>query len=222
MGVRRYLYRQFVERVAQINDTPESIAWGAALGTFIAMTPTVGIQMILIVILNTIVRANRLAGVVMVYLSNPLTMVPIYWADYLVGVRLMRSGDALDREHFTTVFEEFAEHAKAWEWWEALGSLNTAVIVPTCVGGVFLGILCAIPVYPFTLRLVRGHQRRKSHRQALLALRDARRRERAEAAAASHPVDSAAAEAPAVEATGDAAEATRTTKTPESSGEKES
>ncbi|MEM7167044.1 MAG: DUF2062 domain-containing protein [Planctomycetota bacterium] len=201
--MRRYIYRQFIQRVAQINDTPESIALGATLGMFIAMTPTVGIQMILIVILNTIVRANRLAGVVMVYVSNPITMIPIYWVDYIVGVKLVGQGEALDREHFTAVFEEFADHAGKWDWLAALSSLNTAVIVPTCVGGVFLGILCAIPVYPFTLRLVRGHQRRKAHRQALIALRDARRVERAEAAAkeAAARADTARDAAASVDAT---------------------
>lgn len=182
----RYLHRKFTRRILQINDTPESIAMGTAIGVFIAMTPTVGVQMILILIINTLVRANRIAGLVMVYLSNPFTMIPLYWLDYQVGTRVLGLAP-VTHDRFESIFDSFLEDIRANEWWGAFkdfATVNFEIFMPMLTGGVLLGVLLATPVYPITLRLVRGHQRRRSHKQALLKLREIRREERSRAAAA--------------------------------------
>ncbi len=195
----RGFLRRMTERILQINDTPESIALGAAVGMFIAWTPTVGIQMIIMIIVGTVIRANRLAGVAMVYISNPFTLVPIYWVDYLVGCFV------LGMEHITWAQFE-ATCAQFMTNYESLG-LWTAVVtfvkeyqqiaVAMAVGGVIIGIVWAIPTYPITLRAVRLHQKRRDRRQALFAEREARRRRRAErrlqARAVSNEGESAAA-----------------------------
>lgn len=176
----RYLYRRFFQKILQINDTPESIALGTAIGVFIAMTPTVGVQMILVLIVNTMCRANRLAGVAMVYISNPVTMIPIYWIDYVVGTRLIGM-EAINRERFEEVFQQFVTDLEHIDWWAALGdfaAVNAEVFLPMLVGGCLLGLLLALPAYPITLRVVRVHQRRRAHKQALLKLRELRRKER--------------------------------------------
>ena len=68
-----------LHRILQLQGSAHSIALGTAIGLFVAMTPTVGLQMIIILIISLLIPANRLAGFIMVYISNPLTMVPIYW-----------------------------------------------------------------------------------------------------------------------------------------------
>ena len=73
------------DKESGVLGTNAIVAGGVAMGIIIAMTPTVGIQMILVVIIHTIIRVNRLAGIIMVYISNPLTLIPIYWLDYVVG-----------------------------------------------------------------------------------------------------------------------------------------
>ena len=114
---RSWLYRKIITTVLHINDTPEAVALGVGLGIFIAMTPTVGLQMTLVLVIHTLFRANRLAGLVMVYISNPFTLVPIYWLDYMVGSVVLR--------HPLYSYEEFAERARLirelayrWEFWE--------------------------------------------------------------------------------------------------------
>ncbi len=56
-----FFYRRFIQRILQINDTPESIALGTAVGIWLAMTPTVGIQMILMILIGTVLvwRVDR-------------------------------------------------------------------------------------------------------------------------------------------------------------------
>ncbi len=146
----RYVYNKFIRKILQIDDTPESIALGTAIGVFIAMTPTVGIQMVLALIFCTLFRANRLAGVVMVYLSNPFTMVPLYWLDYVIGAKVLAM-EAVTRVSFETAFAGFVAEFQNFEVWAAFKSLvavNLELALPTLVGGCLVGLVCAIPVYP--------------------------------------------------------------------------
>lgn len=187
----RFLYRKIVRRLLQINDTPESIALGTAMGTFIAMTPTVGIQMVLMIIVGTIIRANRVAGCVMVYISNPFTLVPIYWFDYWIGsVTLGQSLVSYERfsqelnAYLADIEMQKAAHGFFLGLWHATTAFFEvqweSIVWPSVVGGSILGLVCAIPVYPITLRGLRAYQRRRSHRQSLDTLRVTLREERLE------------------------------------------
>ncbi len=58
---------------------------GAALAMFVTFTPTVGFQMVLVVFIAWLLRANKAIGVPIVWLSNPATIVPIYYSCYEIG-----------------------------------------------------------------------------------------------------------------------------------------
>ena len=70
-------FARMFRSILMLEDTPHSIALGTAIGLFIAWTPTVGIHMILVVSLALFLRANKVAGLIAVYISNPLTLAPI-------------------------------------------------------------------------------------------------------------------------------------------------
>ena len=164
----RFFKNKFVQRILHINDTPEAIALVASVGMFLGMTPTVGLQMIIMIIVGTVIRANRIAGVAMVYISNPLTVVPIYWLDYLVGSTLLDSR-SLTYDGFRETCRAFmGEWDVAGLWTATLGFVlaQTDVAVAMAVGGVVLGVVFAIPVYPLTLRLVLAYRRHKAKKAA--------------------------------------------------------
>ena len=92
----RYILKRirlfFIYRILHVDDTPHRIALAVAVGMFVAWTPTMGFQMLLTVLLATLVRANKLVGVPFVWISNLITMVPIYrWCNYPVGLAIMGS-----------------------------------------------------------------------------------------------------------------------------------
>jgi hypothetical protein len=150
--------------ILHLNDTPEAVALGTALGVFIAMTPTVGIQMLMVLVVHTIFRANRLAGILMVYLSNPLTLIPIYWLDYVVGSVI------LGRQLYT--YEAFTERARVvhelvdrWEFWEVTRQfveVSGDLAGPTLLGGCVVGTVLAVPCYFLTRAGVRAHRARRA------------------------------------------------------------
>ena len=58
-------------------------------GIWISMLPIVGIQMLVVFFISLLVRANLPLIVALQWISNPLTMGPIYFADYKIGLSVL-------------------------------------------------------------------------------------------------------------------------------------
>ncbi|MEW6743745.1 MAG: DUF2062 domain-containing protein [Planctomycetota bacterium] len=139
-----------------IRDSPHALALGASLGLFVGLTPTVGIQMAAVVVLGTFIGANRIVAVAMVWISNPLTMVPMYYGYYYAGTFILGS------QRWT--FGNFSQKAEALArlgWIDALVSLGAEVGVPLLVGSLVMATLTALLAYPITLGLVLACQSRR-------------------------------------------------------------
>ncbi|MEE2882433.1 MAG: DUF2062 domain-containing protein [Planctomycetota bacterium] len=159
-------------RILQLEGTAHSIALGTATGLFVAMTPTVGLQMVIILLISLVIPVNRLAGFTMVYVSNPLTMIPIYWLDYWVGLKCLAQ-EGMSRADFEQRWLEAQSKAGEVGWYEwcleLLRSIGNDVLGPMFLGGAVVGLICALPTYPVTLRLVRRYRAMKQERVALRA-----------------------------------------------------
>lgn len=154
-------------RILQLDDTPESIARGVALGVFVSMTPFVGMQMVIVAALNTLLKANRIAGLTMTYIANPLTFIPIYWADYQVG-RVLLGQKSIPKERFETIFELRGSNliARSLSFFENLGEFSWELAGPLILGSLIVGLVCALPSYPVTLWISRRHRARKAAKLA--------------------------------------------------------
>lgn len=56
---------------------------------FWTFTPFIGAQMVLVVGSAWLLRANKVVGVPLVWISNPATFVPIFYPCYLIGRTLL-------------------------------------------------------------------------------------------------------------------------------------
>lgn len=160
--------RQWLRAILQLKDSPHSIALGTAIGVFIGLTPTFGIQMVLVLaiacLVRPVLRFNQIAALVAVYVSNPFTAVPIYWLNYRVGAVFMNS--TISWEEFVKLFEYdgFAE------WWACMVNVFYTIGSPLIIGSLIVATFCALPTYPLMLRLLeRVHARRELRRQLLAA-----------------------------------------------------
>lgn len=126
-------------RFSRLRGLPDEIAKGVALGIFVGMTPTFGIQMGIALALAYLFRQNRLAAVLGVWITNPLTAPVIYAVEYELGRLLLglpRFG--LPKE---LSFQAYAE-------------LGWNIMAPLWVGGILGGVLLGALAYFVTLRLI--------------------------------------------------------------------
>lgn len=65
-------------RLLRINDTPEKIAKGAALGVFLGIYPTFGLGFILAWLGSAVMGWNKAASILGSFIMNPLT-IPFFW-----------------------------------------------------------------------------------------------------------------------------------------------
>ena len=110
-----------------------SVSGGLALGVFVAFIP-LPIQMLLAAALSLLLRVNLPLAVAAVWLTNPLTMPPIFYISYKVGNWVLHSWP----------LNLFFELSPAKDlMWRSLG----AYAGPMLLGSLLLGIVLAAVTY---------------------------------------------------------------------------
>ncbi len=142
MWRRWSFFRQFklnLIRLLRLRDSPERIARGLALGLFLGMTPTFGVQMLLALFAAILLRENKLAAILGVWVTNPVTAPFIYGLEYEVGRILL----ALPHPEMHLQFNYHFLKLFGWQ-----------VILPLSLGSLIFGVAAAIIGYFLTLKFV--------------------------------------------------------------------
>ncbi len=142
---------------------PERVALGAAIGFFIGWLPIMGVQMVVCLAICSVVRANFLATIPGVWLSNPVTVLPMYYFINQIGAWI--AGQAISWNRMEHVFEK-ATNLGVWDGSIYLFTEMGHVTLAMFIGGAIVGLINAIIVYPIVLRLVRRYQRHRDERRA--------------------------------------------------------
>lgn len=77
-----------VYKILHADDPPHRLALGIAIGLFVTFLPLIGMQMVLSFGLAWLLRANKLVGIPLVWISNPFTLW-IYYPAYWLGCKLL-------------------------------------------------------------------------------------------------------------------------------------
>ena len=124
--------RIFVHTFLHADDTPRQIALGAAVATFIAFLPIVGIQTVVAIALAALLRVNKAICVPIVWITNPATLVPIYTGCYWVGRFVLGQGGHSEFDPEQSLLGPVTRH-QGWgrflrsEFWERPGTHATGV-----------------------------------------------------------------------------------------------
>lgn len=146
---RRKLNRSFVVRISRrvryfylrlilLPDTPHNVALGAALGIFVGLTPTVAVQMAIAVFLAWLLGGSKVAAAIGVWISNPLTIPPLYAAFYYLG-------------KFLSPFMAHAQLPPDWGIQELL-AVGGQAFLTAMIGGLVMGIVAAPLTYIFIFK----------------------------------------------------------------------
>ena len=153
----RNLKRFIVLRVLHANDPPHVLALGFAIGVFVAMTPTMGVQMIIAAAVAAAFRANKILSMAAVWISNPATMVQIYYVNWRVGHYFVEtslvSGDSDVQRQIRSITESIGGlsnlffHVLDKAFWSEVLRLVWALGIELWIGSFIVGVACALPGY---------------------------------------------------------------------------
>ena len=141
------LLRRVYERFVKIRGRPRDIALGFALGIFVGMTPTMGIQMPIAVFFAAIFKWSKISAVFGVWITNPFTSPFIYGLTYIVGAKVLglKATMALPQELTWGIVKEMLKNAPV-----IFGALTA--------GGILIGLPLAVFSYYLSFAAVNKYQ----------------------------------------------------------------
>ena len=142
-------------RLLDLQDSPHRIALGVLIGTMVAYQPIVGVQMIVGALVCRIIGANVVASLPMAWITNPVTIVPIYFATYKLGV--VFTGGELSYDDIRAIFDSIA----ALGFWNGVVQgyrFLAGIFWPMVVGGTLVGVANGVLFYVVVRRLVARYQ----------------------------------------------------------------
>ncbi len=168
---RQAVYDHFVLPFRQSHDPPGEVAWGASIGVFVGLTPTVGVQIysmtVLWLLLRYVVRFrfNLTIAMATVWVTNPVTTLPLYFLFFETGdlLQTLVGQDPLGMT-FATFKAELARAGADYEGWVRwLLVAGQYVIVefgwPLVLGSMVYAVPSAVLAYPVTYVLLRRYRR---------------------------------------------------------------
>ena len=167
-GTKRIVipFRPVIKWLVRLRRSPRAIAGGFALGTFVAITPTMGVQFFIVIFLATLLNLNRPASCVTIWITNIATVAPIYTFNYWVG-SFFWHGPAV-QEVYRTLLDLTAELMKMDVWdildqFKVVMELGRDIFVPLVIGSIIVGALSAAVVYLGSMSVLRfiGTKRQK-------------------------------------------------------------
>ena len=148
--------RKRIRDLAGLDDTPHKIAMGFALGIFIGFVPIMGVQMAVVLPFALAFRGNKGAAVSGVWITNPVTVIPIYYVNYVVGLWFTPYAH-MTWADFSAVFADIDTGRFL--------QLGAELLVPLFVGGTILGAVLGVPTYFATKAFVIRYRLKRQQRR---------------------------------------------------------
>lgn len=169
----RPVLRFIKTRILHIDDSPERIARGIAVGVFTAWLPFFGLHIFLALIFAAVVRANKIMALLFIWVSNPFTAVFIYYPAYRIGrfiLGIFQKEPTVGPEQMESMFEQallmkriFLEFFTA-DLWKELWNTFSQVGLEMLIGGILLGLIAADISYRLSLTGIRRFRSRRRRR----------------------------------------------------------
>ena len=88
--------RLATRRLSRLRASPHEIALGCALGAFVSVTPLLGVQTLIAVVIALLLRASVPAAIVGTFVGNPLSWPFIWVSTYVMGLQIVGLDGMLD------------------------------------------------------------------------------------------------------------------------------
>lgn len=134
----------FLRKTVRLNVPPWRIAMSLALGVFAGFAIPIGFQTIFITPIALLLQCNLPIALTASLISNPVTVVPLYFLYFQIGEKLTRikiSGELLSKVMETPSFSNIAQ-------------LSTDAVILFFVGSVLIGLTAALITYYISIKMI--------------------------------------------------------------------
>lgn len=175
--IKTQLYERLILPVINSVAPVNQVSWGVAIGLFVGLTPTMGGQMYIVALIWTICRYLfqfrffMPVGVAIVWVSNPVTVAPLYYLFLITGNLLFQFLElpfiALTWSTFHGKFGELAQYG-GWDLMvEGTKFLVYELGFPMLVGCLFYAIPLSIIFYFVTQVFLTRYRKYKAEQENL-------------------------------------------------------
>ncbi len=140
-----------------VDDPPQRIALGLAVGVFISCTPFLGLQTLLAILVAMLFRLNRAATVTGVWINLPWFAPIVYGAALKVGGLLVPDPGGVRDAWLAYLME----HPGALRWRDIL-TLLQEVSLPLLVGTVVIGVAAGLLTYVVAFGVISMRRSRRA------------------------------------------------------------
>lgn len=175
--LRRMVRFRLILPTLRSPHSPEYTARGVCIGVSLAFTPLIGVQMPLVVLVWLAIRQfipqwnfHLLVALAWTWVTNVVTLIPIYYAFYITGRVILWRWDSLPEfSAFSARMQELTEVETTWleAFWIAVVRIFDSFGLPMFVGCVPYALIFGWLSYRWSLRLIgRLRTRRLRRREA--------------------------------------------------------
>jgi len=129
--------------IFSVKDTPKKIAFAFAVGIFIGISPFLGLHTLMAIAFASILRLNKLVTLAGAFVTNPLTIIPIYSFATWMGTKMTGHENTFSQTNFKeiTIINIF--------------SILRELILPFFVGTIAFGLIAGVLSYLFVYYIVK-------------------------------------------------------------------
>ncbi len=143
-------FKYYYNKLLNLKSTPAEIAFSIALGIFIGLLFPIGLQTLIAVPISLFLGSNVLLTVTATFVSNPITILPIYYAAINIGKFITHIdidwnsvADALSSPSFSGII-----------------NLSQNGLIVLFTGTSILALFCSVIMYFVIYKLICSHRRK--------------------------------------------------------------
>jgi uncharacterized protein (DUF2062 family) len=158
--------RAAARRLVNLRASPHEIALGCAVGAFVSITPLLGVQTIIAVVISLALRASVPAAIIGTFVGNPLSWPFIWVSTYVMGLQIVGLEGAFDpsavQRNILLLWGALLNPSP--QLFDATAALLWPLLWPMLAGSVPIGLLTAAIVYYISRNVVRAWRLRTMNR----------------------------------------------------------
>ncbi|HHO46995.1 MAG TPA: DUF2062 domain-containing protein [Desulfobacteraceae bacterium] len=157
--------KYYILKFVRLRGNPQGLAMGVAIGVFIGISPTMPLHTIAIIGFTLLMRVSTVAALISATIvSNPLTLVPLYYLCWLTGNFVLPG--RLTWGRIEEVLHVLANQG-FMDSLRAVSHLGIDAIAVMLTGGFLLGLPAALLSYFFSYYFFMAIRRKRQQKHLL-------------------------------------------------------